>query len=275
MLSESNTLVVTLVRNWLDKHFPRRRSAMSESPGAAADSAAATVSRRRAPALHEVYLRRGPEWPQSDAATVADVLVWADLRGVDSHGVSRISMYLRLIDDGDLNMTPAMKIATETAAVCAGRRRSRRRTGRDDRGDGRGRSEGARDAGIGLALVQATTHTAALAYYTLMARARKGWRRSRSPPRVPSWRTTARAPPACRRARSRSRCPAASTGPMVISTCRSGVVARGKLVQAQKDRAGRFHAGWALDRAGNPTTDPKERADPAAGGRAEGLGALR
>jgi len=38
------------------------------------------------------------------AATVADVLVWASLRGVDSHGVARIPMYVRLIDDGDLNL---------------------------------------------------------------------------------------------------------------------------------------------------------------------------
>src|SRR5262250_468551 len=89
---------------------------MSESPGTAADTAAATVS---ADALRlfakSIFVRAG--MAERDAATVADVLVWADLRGVDSHGVSRISMYLRLIDDGDLNTTPAMKIATETGAV--------------------------------------------------------------------------------------------------------------------------------------------------------------
>ena len=40
----------------------------------------------------------------------------------------------------------------------------------------------ARDAGVGLALVRATTHTAALGYYTL-APARGAWPRSRSPAR--------------------------------------------------------------------------------------------
>jgi len=67
---------------------------MSESAGAAADRAAATVS---ADALRlftkSIFVRAG--MAERDAATVADVLVWADLRGVDSHGVSRISMYLR------------------------------------------------------------------------------------------------------------------------------------------------------------------------------------
>src|SRR5207253_981154 len=42
------------------------------------------------------------------ATTIADVLVWADLRGVDSHGVARIPMYVRLLDAGDLNPAPAI-----------------------------------------------------------------------------------------------------------------------------------------------------------------------
>jgi len=84
-------------------------------PRASADAAAVTVA---ADALRhftrDVFVRAG--MPEPDAALVADVLVWADLRGVDSHGVSRIAMYLRLIDDGDLNLTPDVKIRTETAA---------------------------------------------------------------------------------------------------------------------------------------------------------------
>src|SRR5436190_8081302 len=62
----------------------------------------------------DIFARAG--MPEVDAAVVADVLVWADLRGVDTHGVSRIPMYLRLIDDGDLNLTPSIKIRTETSA---------------------------------------------------------------------------------------------------------------------------------------------------------------
>src|SRR6266566_3677332 len=85
--------------------------AMSEPSRAAA---AATV---KAAALHrltrDVFVRAG--MAETDAAIVADVLVWADLRGADSHGVSRITMYLRLIDDGDMNLTPSIKIRTETS----------------------------------------------------------------------------------------------------------------------------------------------------------------
>src|SRR5262249_60235054 len=108
-----------------------------------------------------IFVRAG--MAERDAATVADVLVWADLRGVDSHGVSRISMYLRLIDDGDLNMTPAMKIATETGAVVL--------IDADRAAGPVGMTMAMKaalnkelEAGIGLGLVKATTHTAALAY---------------------------------------------------------------------------------------------------------------
>src|SRR5215472_5916170 len=34
------------------------------------------------------------------AATVADALVWANLRGIDSHGVSRVPRYLELFAKG-------------------------------------------------------------------------------------------------------------------------------------------------------------------------------
>src|ERR1700758_1558177 len=33
-----------------------------------------------------------------DAAIVADGLVWANLRGIDGHGVSRLPFYLRMIE---------------------------------------------------------------------------------------------------------------------------------------------------------------------------------
>jgi ureidoglycolate dehydrogenase (NAD+) len=41
----------------------------------------------------------------SDAATVADVLVWANERGVDSHGVMRIPIYLKEIKNGEYKPT--------------------------------------------------------------------------------------------------------------------------------------------------------------------------
>src|SRR5258707_7603512 len=110
--------------------------------------------------------------PKADAEVVADVLVWANLRGVATHGVMRIPRYVALIETGDMNPRPAIAVRTETPASVLIEA---------DRAPGpvammRGTTEAmrkARDSGIGLALVRATTHTAALGYYTLAA-AREG-----------------------------------------------------------------------------------------------------
>src|SRR5215470_15711214 len=42
----------------------------------------------------------------SDAGTVAEVLVWANERGIDSHGVMRIPSYLTEIKNGKFTPTP-------------------------------------------------------------------------------------------------------------------------------------------------------------------------
>ena len=44
--------------------------------------------------------------PDEHARTVAKVLVWADLRGMDTHGVLRVPHYVRFIRAGDLNRAP-------------------------------------------------------------------------------------------------------------------------------------------------------------------------
>src|SRR2546423_1319220 len=62
----------------------------------------------------DVFVRAG--MPEADAAIVADVLVWANLRGVDTHGVTRIPRYVNLIETGDMNARPAITIRIETPA---------------------------------------------------------------------------------------------------------------------------------------------------------------
>jgi ureidoglycolate dehydrogenase (NAD+) len=47
----------------------------------------------------------------------AEVLVWANLRGVESHGVLRIPRYLELIGLGQLHAKPAMKWLTRAGAI--------------------------------------------------------------------------------------------------------------------------------------------------------------
>ena len=52
-----------------------------------------------------------------DAATEAEVLVWANLRGVDSHGVQRIPAYLDMIEKEWMNPKADIKTVKESPAV--------------------------------------------------------------------------------------------------------------------------------------------------------------
>lgn len=55
--------------------------------------------------------------PSADAELAADVLLKADLRGIDSHGVARLIGYVRLWDKGRINPTPDIKIVHETPST--------------------------------------------------------------------------------------------------------------------------------------------------------------
>ena len=55
--------------------------------------------------------------PKDEAATAADCLNQADLRGVDSHGVARLGGYIRLWEKKRLNATPDMKVVHETPST--------------------------------------------------------------------------------------------------------------------------------------------------------------
>ena len=51
------------------------------------------------------------------ASTATKVLLSADLRGIDSHGVARLSGYVRLWEAGRINATPSMKVIHETPST--------------------------------------------------------------------------------------------------------------------------------------------------------------
>jgi L-2-hydroxycarboxylate dehydrogenase (NAD+) len=55
--------------------------------------------------------------PEADAHQAAEVLLSADLRGVDSHGVARLSGYIRLHEKGRLNVKPNVRIVHETPST--------------------------------------------------------------------------------------------------------------------------------------------------------------
>lgn len=54
---------------------------------------------------------------EEQAALAAKVLISADLRGIDSHGVARLSGYVRLWEAKRVNATPAIKIIHETPST--------------------------------------------------------------------------------------------------------------------------------------------------------------
>ncbi len=55
--------------------------------------------------------------PLQDATTAATVLIAADLRGIDSHGVARLSGYLRLWEAGRVNPKPNIRVVYETPST--------------------------------------------------------------------------------------------------------------------------------------------------------------
>lgn len=202
------------------------------------------------------------------AAQVADVLVWADLRGVETHGVTRVPRYLGMIAAGDLNPAPAIGVRTETAAsvlldadraagpvaMTAGMEWAVRK---------------AREAGVGLALVRGTTHTAALGYYTLLG-ARQGMAAIAMSGSIPNM------------AYHGARAAGVSTSPLSIAVPRgdasplvfdmgTGVISVGKLRQASKTGSA-IPVGSALDANGNPTTDPRAAQIPLPLGGPKGSG---
>lgn len=62
-----------------------------------------------------VFLKMGCS--DIDAATATTVLLSADLRGIDSHGVARLSGYVRLWDVNRINATPNIQVVHETPST--------------------------------------------------------------------------------------------------------------------------------------------------------------
>src|SRR5712671_1737405 len=55
--------------------------------------------------------------PSTDAETVAGLMVEADLRGSDTHGVIRLPLYLRRLKAGGINPRPDIRIVQERPAT--------------------------------------------------------------------------------------------------------------------------------------------------------------
>ncbi len=55
-----------------------------------------------------------------DAATMAENFMWADLRGVDTHGVQRLTWYLRWFEQGRCDPTSQMSVLREMPTLLSG-----------------------------------------------------------------------------------------------------------------------------------------------------------
>jgi len=64
---------------------------------------------------HRVFVAMGCS--ETDATTASNVLLSADLRGIDSHGVARLSGYVRLWQAGRINTKPNIKVIHETPST--------------------------------------------------------------------------------------------------------------------------------------------------------------
>ena len=189
--------------------------------------------------------------PDADAILAADVLVSADLRGVDSHGVARLPGYVRLYDNNRLNPRPQIRVVHETpsTAVVDG-----------DRGLGlvvgpaamQIAIEKARQVGTGWVAVRNSNHFGIAGYHALLAVPHDmiGQAMTHAAPLVaPTFsldkllgtNPIAVAVPAL-------------TEPPFLADFASTAVAYGKLEILQRKNQ-TIPEGWAQDADGNPTTD--------------------
>ena len=113
-----------------------------------------------------VFLRLGV--PPEEADVTAEVLVEADLRGIDSHGVARLRRYVRGLQVGQMVPRPKVTVVHETAT-----------TALLDGGGGLGPPIGrkgmqmaiekAKETGVGFVAVRNSNHYGIAGYYAMMA----------------------------------------------------------------------------------------------------------
>ena len=195
--------------------------------------------------------------PDAHAAIVANCLVHADLRGVDTHGLCRLPVYLDRLRNKLINPNPTLepKRVTPVAATLDG-----------ENGFGfviglRAMQEAigmAREYGIGIVSVKRSTHFGMAASYALPA-VEAGMMAmvfSNASPAMPPWGAKSMllgTNPFCMAA------PGGKHRPIILDMS-PAVAARGKIRRAER-RGETIPLGYALDAEGKPTTDPKAALD--------------
>ena len=191
--------------------------------------------------------------PAGDARTTTDVLVTADLRGIESHGVARLGRYVAGLKKGFMRPTDQSRIIKETKA-----------TALVDGGQSLGQVVGrkgmdlaikkARDTAVGVVAVRNSNHYGIAGYYSLMALEHNlvGVSTTNAGPLVvPTFGRTAilGTNPISLAA------PALKEKAFVLDMATS-TVPRGK-VEVYNRLGKPMPHGWAVDETGRSSTDPK------------------
>lgn len=200
--------------------------------------------------MSEVFMRMGHS--QEDAYLATDVLLEADLRGIDSHGIARLSGYVRLWEAGRLNARPNIKLVREAAAAA---------TIDGDGGLGlivaaRGMDMAIKKAsatGVGMVSICNSNHFGIAAYHAMKAIPHHmiGMAMTNASPLVAPTHSNERM------LGTNPHCwvfPARQFDPLVIDLA-TAAAANGKLEIAEREGKS-MPAGWAVDAAGQPSADP-------------------
>lgn len=190
--------------------------------------------------------------PEADAGAVAWALVQANLEGIDSHGVSRLAMYVRRVRAGLANPRPSLRWSQPAPGI---------RTLDADNALGPVAAVAAMDAaislareqGIGMVTVAHTNHAAALSAYVERAAAAGciAMIVCNTPKAMPPWggrEAFLGTNPLAFAA------PAGDDAAPVVVDMATTVVARGNIIMAAR-QGEPIPVDWALDAEGSPTTD--------------------
>jgi LDH2 family malate/lactate/ureidoglycolate dehydrogenase len=189
-----------------------------------------------------------------NAKIITDTLLFADLRGVKSHGIVRLPTYALRVESGVMKVEAPMDFTKDeraTGVLCAN--------------NGFGQVAGframtaamqkAREYGAGVVVVQQSNHFGVTAYYSMLALHKDmiGIVATNASPAIAPFK--AKAPLMGTNPLSIA-VPAGSRIPIVLDMSTSEV-ARGKIRYAALTKKS-IPLGWALDCDGQPTTDPGE-----------------
>ena len=190
----------------------------------------------------------------ADAATVADVLVTADLRGIESHGVARLeSYYVSRLRNGQLQAKPDVRVVRETPTSIV-----------MDAGNGLGHPTGkrtmerviakAKETGTAFGAVRNSNHYGIAGYYAMMAL-------DHDLIGIASTNSVRYGAPTFGRDMLLGTNPLAfaipaKNEPAFVLDFATTTVPRGKIeVYNRKEK--QLNPGWAIDPDGNETTDPQ------------------